>query len=189
MPNDFIDIKNDQASSKYYLVRMTPRRVINDELVSIGGGKYSCTFDFPISHVTLNFTNLNKVSLVSNPNEWSYDETTKELIIYATPSSVNIIVVSYFIFITGGRYRVLNEDPESSVGELRDWEPILVINPEVGQSIENIIEGKLSVNISSLSIVNDDRSFKKYLTDDDSFNNAAVNIWICLNKNENIQKG
>jgi hypothetical protein len=188
MPNNFSTIKLNQTSEKFYLIRLVPRRVVNSNLVSIGGGKYQATFNYPISSVMANDVSLTKVTTVLNPGEYSYDETTKALIVYSTPSASNIIVVNYYVFLTGGRYRVLNENPEDVNTPLRDWIPRIKTNPEISNSIENVIQGNLQISLSGMTIINDENEFEDYLTADDSFNLCEAKIWLCLDGVENIQK-
>lgn len=188
MTNNFSTIKNNQTSEKFYLIRIIPRRAVNDDSISLGGGIYKCTFPFFPESVKANTTLLTRVTTVVNPYEYSYNELTEELIYYATPSSSNIIVVSYYLFYTGGRHRVVTQDPENTATPLRDWSPTIKSNPEIVMSIQNVVQGTLSISLSSLSLINEDQNFYNYLTDNDSFNKCEAKVWVCLNSAENIQK-
>lgn len=188
MPNEFSNIKLNQSSEKFYLVRIVPRRVVNSLLASIGGGKYQCTFNGAISKVTSNATQLTKVTTVTNPSEWSHDESTGIFTVYSTPSASNIVVLHYFLFYTGGRYRVLSEDPENAATTLRDWTPRIKTNPDISNSIQDVIQGNLQISLSSMTIINDQNEFEDHLTDNDSFNLCEAKVWLCLDSFENIQK-
>lgn len=188
MPNNFATLKLNQASEKFYLIRIVPRRVVNDDLVSIGGGKYTITFPYPIKAVKANATSLSLVTTVANPGEYSFDESTNLLTVYSTPSASNIIVVHYYLFYTGGRYRVVYEDPENTSTTLRNYQPKIKTNPTINNSIENVIVGNLAISSSSLGITNADGEFQEYLTDDDSFYKSEIKIWLCIDSIDNIQK-
>ena len=188
MANQFSTIQLNQGSEKFYLIRIVPRRYVNDDLAAIGGGQYQMTFPYFIQKVTANATELTKVTTIANPGEWSFNESTKSLTVYSTPSANNSIIVWYYIFYTGGRHRVVTEDPENSSTTLRDWLPRIKTNPSIQSSIEDVIVGNLKISISSLTIINDQDEFQDFLTDNDSFNKAEVKIWLCLDSTTNIQK-
>lgn len=185
MTNNFSTIQNNQASEKFYLVRVVPRRLANDLLSSIGGGQYSMPFSEAIQKVTANGAELTLVDTVTGSGEYSYDGST--LIVYSTPSDSNGIVIHYFLFYTGDQYRTVTEDPEDSLTELRLWSANIRKNPQINNSIENVIAGNIAVATSTLSLINQDNTFENYLTVNDSFNKAELKIWLCLDSTENIQ--
>ena len=188
MTNNFLTIKNNQASEKFCLIRMVPRRYANDNLVSIGSGKYQMSFSYPIQKVMANNTELNLVTSVSIPGEYSYNENTNTLTIFSTPGPSNIIIIYYYLFFTSGRHRVISEDPEDNNTALRDWSPRIIQNPTISSSIENVTTSGLSVISSSVELINNENEFEAYLTDNDSFHKSEVKTWICLDSAENIQK-
>lgn len=191
MPNLFSTIKENQASRKFTLIRINPSRYVNDDLTSIGGGKYTITMtSFVINKVEENGVELTLVSGTPAIGEYSYDEDTYLLTVYPTsaPSSTNAIVTSYYLFYTGERNRVWYENPEDDTTSLRDWEPKIQTIPTMNTSIENVEQGVFSIKSSSFSIINNENDFEQYLTINDSFYQKPVQIWICLDATDNIQK-
>lgn len=188
MTNNFNTIKENQSQSRFNLVRLTPRRYVNDDLSSIGGGQYQMFFPYPVASVTRNNTLLTSVSSPTNSDEYNYNQSTKTLTIQATVDADNIIIVNYYIFYTGEIVRTINENPENSSTVLRDWEPRLITSPQMSFNIENTTEGILSITASSLQVINVDGEFQQYLSFNDSFYKCPVKIWLCLDSTDNIQK-
>lgn len=190
MANNFASIKNNQASAKFFLVRLEPRFMANDNLSDQGGGVYTMNFSSPIAKIERSGTLLNKVTTVTIDDDWSIDENTNTvtLKLASTPSNSNVIVVSFYLFYTESRFRVLGEDPEDSNSTLRDWEAKIVTNPSIRQSIENIFAGVLSISSSSMTVVNDKFEFNQYLGINYSFYRTPIKIWVCLDSTDNIQK-
>ncbi len=187
MTNNFSTIKNNQSSEKFYLLRIVPRRYINDDLTDNLDGTYSMTFPYFINGIKENGTDLSLTTGTPSSGEYSFNESTFTLTVYPTSISNNIIVY-YYLFYTGGRYRVVNEDPENSATSLRDWQPKILSNPSLRQSIEDVIVGNLKVFVSGATISNTDHEFEDYLTENDSFNGIDAKIWMCLDSTSNIQK-
>ena len=188
MSNDFSTIKLNQSSEKFYLIRIVPKRYLNDSLTSIGGCKYSCVISYYPQKLMASDTVLTQVETVSNPGEYSFDESTFTLTVYSTPSSSNILVYYYYLFYTSGRHRVVSEDPEDSNTTLRDWLPRIKSNPSITSSIENIIEGQFTLNISTLTVINYENELQNTLTNNDSYYHSEIKVWLCLDSVENIQK-
>lgn len=189
MPNNFSTIKSNQASQKFFLVRLEPARYLNDLLSLDAGGIYQATISgLKISKVQANGSDLTKVTTVTNAGEWSYNESTGVFRVYSTPSSTNAIVAFFYLFYTGERFRVTYQDPEDSSTTLRDWEPKLKRSPLISSSIDEVINGKLQISPSSLTVINDSSEFQDYLTGNDSFFNKQIKIWTCLDSVDNIKK-
>ena len=188
MANEFSTVKNLQASEKVELIRIVPRRWVNDDLSLISGTRYNTTFNYPIEKVLANDTELTLTDTAASPGEYAYNESTNELIVNSVPSSSNQIVVYYYVFYTSGQVRVIGEDPENSSSTLRDWEPLVISSPRVAQSQENVIEGFFSLSASALIVSNAENQIQEFLTDNDSWNQAVVEIWLTLDDVENIQK-
>ena len=186
----FADIKNNQASRKFYLIRLRPSRFVNDDLSAIGGGLYTMTFPYPIGKVEENGIELTYTSGTPTSGQYSYNESTNLLTAYpvSAPGSSNAIVVSYYLFYTGERFRVVTEDPEDTGTTKRDWLPRIDSSPTITNSVENVLAGKLSINASRLTVINNELEFQNYLTDNDSFYQKEAKVWLCLEDTANIQK-
>lgn len=186
----FITEKELQATRKFELVRIMPSRYLNDDLISVGSGKYEYYTTYPIVAVYELGTALTKVTTVTNPGEYSFNESIGLLTIYpsAVPSNSNPIVMDYYLFLTGEVYRTWYQDPENTSTTLRDWQPLLEKSPTVTQSIEDLLAGILSISSSSISVLNNNFELNEYFTKNDSFYNKEVKIWLCLEDETNIQK-
>lgn len=190
MTNNFTSIQNNQASTKFLLVRLEPARCLNSYLTLDSGSIYETTFNFNLSRILVNGTLYTKVVGTPTSTQYSFDETTRELKIFlsGTPSSSVVVVAYHYLFYTGSQFRVLGEDPETPLVNLREWEPRIDTPPTIDQSIQNILNGILSISSSSLSIINNDQDFEQYISDNDSFYNKKILIWQCLDSTDNIKK-
>lgn len=176
----FSALKQVQASKKFLMVRLKPARYVNDDLTLVSGLDYTMSFPYDVADVQENGSTVT----------YTYNESTEVLNVTLTgaPSSSNIVIVYYYIYYTGERVRTVGKNPESPTTDLRDWEPRLKSTPQFSQSIENILNGVLSISSSSLTLINNDSEFEQYLTGNDSFYNKQVEIWQCLDDITNIQK-
>ena len=177
------------ATERFLLVRLTPGRYIEPAFLS--GSTYQQTFSYPIARVERNGVELTLVSSLANDDEYTYDESTGLLQVQlaaAPDPDTNVLVVFYYLFYTGTVFRAISEDPENTATTVREWQPRLSNYPVVGQSFSNILAGIFTIADTSIDIINHDGSFQAYLTDDDSFYNKAVDIWLCISDVSNIQK-
>lgn len=191
MSNNFSTLKSNQATDKFNLVRIEPARFANDDLTDIGGGKYTITLSgFVVSQVKENNTSLSLVTSGPAAGEYTYNESTSLLTIYpnAAPSTTNAIIVYYYLFYTSGEDNVVTEDPENSSTTSRNWESRINLPPSIQNSIKNILAGVLTINGSTLSLVNDSGDLNAYFSENDSWFNKNIKIWACIDSSENIQK-
>lgn len=186
----FAAIQQLQASDKFLLVRANPSRWINDDLTVDTGTVYTATFTYPISEVKENGTALSLVTGSPASGEYSYDEDNNLLTVHlsAAPSASNAIVLRYFTFFTTSRVRVVTEDPEVSSDPLREWEPRILKSPSVEQDASNVLDGYLDISSSSMELINNEQELQQYFGDNDSWFNAPITMWHCLNSVDNIQK-
>jgi len=179
------------ASERFMLIKVTPDRYINDDLSDDGGGEYSITFPFPyIETVKRNGTALTLVTSFTGNDQYKWDGSTLTVKLAAAPSSTNIVIAFYNIYLTGTQARYFPKDPESAESasnEVVEWLPRVDKYPSISQTIRNISEGILSYSASSLSIINEGYYFDQYLTDNDSFSNKDIRVWQCINTVDNIQ--
>jgi len=179
------------ASERFMLIKVTPGRYINDDLSDDGGGEYSITFPFPyIETVKRNGTALTLVTSFTGNDQYKWDGSTLTVKLAAAPSSTNIVIAFYNIYLTGTQARYFPKDPESAESasnEVVEWLPRVDKYPSISQTIRNISEGILSYSASSLSIINEGYYFDQYLTDNDSFSNKDIRVWQCINTVDNIQ--
>lgn len=177
------------ATERFLLVRLTPGRYIAPSLLS--GSTYQQTFNYPLAKIERNGVELTKVTTLSGNDQWTHDETTGTLqvrLASAPNSTTNVLIAYYYLFYTGTVFRSIYQDPEDTATTVRDWQPRLLNYPIVGQSFSNIINGVFTIADTNIDIINHDANFQQYLTDDDSFYNKQVDIWLCIGSVENIQK-
>jgi hypothetical protein len=184
-------VKAKRTSKRFMLVRLTPGRYISDDLTGSGGaGVYAMTFPYPIARIERGGLLLNPVN--SSPatlDDYWYDETTQTLRInLSSAASDHVLIAYYYIFLTGNEPQRTYQTPTDSATTVRDWEPRLTSYPKIRQSFKGGLAGVLSSESSALQIINTDHAFQSYLTDTDSLYNKAVEIWICVDSVDNIQK-
>lgn len=177
------------ATERFLLVRMNPARYI---LPVINGGLYEITLPFTINKIERNGVALTKDSSAPSVNDhWYQNESTGLVQVkLASPpdATANILVCNRYLFYTGTIFRAISEDPEDALTTVRDWQPRLSTYPTLSQSFDNIINGIFTISDTSIDIINEDGQFQEYLTDDDSFYNKDVEIWLCISSVANIQK-
>lgn len=177
------------SSNRYMLMKITPARYVSDDLSAAGGGVYDMGWSYNIDRIERNGTALTEASSTPGTNDqWYWDGSSLEIKLASAPSSSNIIVVFYNLFYTSGEFRTATVDPEDSNTPEVHWEPRLLEEPAVRQSIKDLISGVLATAITSLKLSNPDNGFQAYLTDNDSFYEKTVKCWFCINGVENIQK-
>ena len=141
----FTDL-SQQASRRFFLVRLTPARNVTS-LLSLVSGLYEYDLSYKISRVTRNGDDLTEVSSAPASNdEWYYDESTGKLqvkLASAPDTDTNVIIAYYRIYYTSERARALPDDPivaESSSNPIQDWEPRLVGGIRMKLSLIHISE-------------------------------------------------
>ena len=183
----FATEKTLQTSSKATLVRFKPARDISDDMSALSGtGTATFAFD-NVQAITVDGTAYTKVSGTPSAGEFSFNEDTKLITIEFSAASTAVIV-SYYIFVTSGDAINWHEDPEDTATSLRFWEARVRGQPIIASQIEDIYEGVMAVSGSTISLINTDKLYNKYLGDGDSFYKRNVDIWVALNGPENIQK-
>lgn len=177
------------ATERFLLVRMIPGRYIAPAFLS--GTTYQQTFSFPLARIERNGVALTKVTTLSGNDQWTHNESTGVLqvrLASAPSATTNVLIAYYYLFYTGTVFRSIYENPVDTATTVRDWQPRLLNYPVVGQSFSNIINGIFTIADTSIELINHDAAFQQYLTDDDSFYNKQVDIWLCIGSEANIQK-
>lgn len=181
--------KVKQASERFLLVRLMPARYVLPTIVS--GSTYQTSFSYPIAGIKRNGSDLNLVTVLASNDDYTYNESTGVVqmkLASAPTSTTNVIIIYYYLFYTGTTFRSISEDPEDSATTAREWQPRLSTYPVIGQSFDNMLNGVFSIQDTRIDIINEDGNFQAYLTDDDSFSNKRVDIWLCINSVSNILK-
>ncbi len=177
------------ASERFLLLRLNPKRYI---LPIVNGAVYEITPPFLINQVARNGVPLTKVSATpTNNDEWYQNPTTRlvQVKLASAPNdTTNVLTVNYYLFYTGTKFRAIGEDPETPSVNIREWQPRIETYPTTLQSIENVLYGVFTISDFQIGLINTDRDFQNYLTDDDSFNNCAVDVWLCIDDVTNIQR-
>lgn len=189
--NNFDLIKNNNSIRKNYLVRMNPARDVTDSLTPSGSNKWSCTIDLAVNMVTLNGVKMASSIIVNSAGKYNYNSITKLLTIYSgeVPGENCVVIVYHYLFFTNDFFRYISQDPISiSFSQLREWQPRLIGNPSFSQTVENIIQGNLSISSSTIQLKNHDNFLKDYLGMNDSFYNKPIEVWLMLDGASNIKK-
>lgn len=177
------------ASERFQLVRLNPGRYIEP---TINGGVYEITLPVILNKIERNGVELTKDTSTPSVNDhWYQNESTglvQVKLASAPNSTTNILISYYYLFYTGTMFRAIYENPEDSATTVRNWEPRITTYPTLTQSFDNILAGIFTISDTSIEIINEDGQFQEYLTDNDSFYNKDVDIWLCINSVDNIQK-
>jgi len=181
--------KQANASERFLLVRLNPGRFL---MPTFDLTYYIADMPFIPSKVELNGVLLTEDEANPSVNgHWYYDRDALEIrlkLASAPDDTDNILICYYYLFYTGTIYRDIGEDPSVPSNKIRSWEPRLSNYPSFTQSFEDILAGVFSISDTTVKIINTDSVFQQYLTDEDSFYNKQVDIWICINSVDNIQK-
>ena len=179
------DEKLKSASERHMLFKITPKRYINDSLVFVSGIVYSMTQTQKMESVERNGVALsNGSSSTPIADEWYHDESTNTLYVglsSAPNEDTNVIISLFNLFVTGSKTRYVTEDPLNPSSTIREWEPKLVKEPSVSQSVRNLSAGVFSISNISIDIIDVDSSIKDLLDIDTSFNNSSVTAWQAIN--------
>lgn len=183
--------KLEQSSEKYTLVRISCRKNINEDVVSLGGNLYKCSNIFEdVYDFYENDGQYNQVDVTpSSPQEFMFDKSTGELTFYSTnaPSNSRVFIAEFYMYFSSGVDQYIGKDPKDSpLVDLRHWQARIKTTPVLTQTIENITEGILSVSISGMSLVNEDEFFDKYLGYKYSFLDMEVSAWHIIGDSSNI---
>jgi hypothetical protein len=173
----------EQKSERFIMVRLEPGRYVGSALASLGSGVYGMTFAATPVRIERNGVALSKVTTLSTNDQWAYDDTTQQITVKLASApnvSTNVLILYYQLFYTSGRAQYGSSDPTADTGLNVTWQPRVDGLPRFEQSIRNIVSGVFTVGDGSLSIVNTDGDFDQYLTDQDSFNEKDIYIWLCV---------
>ena len=189
MANNFATLKNAASSEKFNLIRIEPARAVEGDLVLSSGTTYTATFAFPvISRIKVNGTLYTLVSGTPTSGQYSFSESTRSLTInLGAALSTQVIAVYYYLFFSKDKNRITFEDPLDSGTLARQWTPRIAADPNFNFNLKDITEGYLTFGVSSIELFNEDGFFEQYLTDNDSFSNKRITIWLCLNSVENVK--
>lgn len=172
------------CSERFVLARLEPARFINDFLSNPSANIYTMSLPgFVISKVQRSGSDLFKVTTPSVDGDWSFDESTGLLTIYAIDppdTTDNVFVVFYYLFYATDYDREYPQDVTS--GTNRIWNGRITNNPSVNQDVKNgVTSSIITSSSSSVVLANADFQFQNYLTDKDSVANKNADIWIVVN--------
>lgn len=180
-----------QSSERTILARVTARRNVTSTLVVDSGSVYVVAMPSAVSAVTRQGVALTAVSAYPPaPGRYFHDVTGKLLYTNdATPNvSTAVYIVSYSVYLCTGSGIATYDDPSTTTGTIRQWQPRLSQTPSFGSFFDNPLAGVFSFNDLTLAIANGDSWFQQFLTADDSFKRSDVAIWYFINDISNIQK-
>lgn len=189
MANNFETLKSKVSTKKFNLIRIEPARNISGDLVLLSGTTYTCTFAFTeLSRIRVSAGSSQRVFVTPNAGEHTFDDDTKLITInLGVPLTNQVVVAFYFLFYTKDETQIAYENPQNSSTPYRTWQPRIAEESSFQFNIKEIINGYLSFGSSNLSLYNQDDDFQKYLTNNDSFANKVITIWLCLNTVDNVK--
>lgn len=188
MANEFSTRKTKSSSEKFNLIRIEPARYVSSDLALSSGTTYTLTFAFKnIARIKVDGTTYTKTTGAPSSSEYTFDESTKLLTInLGAALTTQSVIAFYYIFYTTNEAKVTYEDPVDSSTTSRIWEPRVKATPSFQFNLKDILNGRLSFGVSTLVIENQDMDFNKYLTDNDSFANKRIWVWLCLDRVEHV---
>lgn len=188
----FESAKDTNLVKKNYFVRISPGIDLTDKLLNAGANTYQATLPGYIVHnILFNGVSLTEVTDVPNAHmEYSFNRSTGLLVIYSTiaPSADNVFVGFHYLFFTNDIFRYHWEQPNDPAAPVVEWSPRLLNDLSFAQTIENVIEGVLSISSSSINLKNQDAFLQDYLTIHDSFFNKQIEVWLALDEDVNAKK-
>lgn len=177
------------ASERFLLVRINPARYI---LPVFNSPLYEITLSVTLNKIERNGVELTKVTSTPGSNdEWYQDESTglvQVKLAGAPNDTTNVLIAYYYLFYTGTIFRAISEDPEDTMTTIRDWQPLISNYPTIIQSFDNILQGVFSLSDTTIKLINPNGELQNYLGDNDTFYNKEVEIWLCINTVDNIEK-
>lgn len=172
-------------SERFALVRIQPKRYL-DSFTQVSGFVYSCELS---NNIILYSVNVKIIGSSTEYTDFTYTHTNNVLTI--TPvddifaDSDYVVVITHNIYTTGTKTRYTNGVTSGDEPPDAEWIPILQNYPDYSQSMKDITEGVFSLSLSTITLISDNRFFQKYLGVNDTFNNCAIDIWMCINNVEN----
>ena len=182
-----------QKSTRFALMRITPRRYLNNGATLLDGTveTYVYSFGYPIAieQMEYNGVTMTRVDALADIidgslNTYYYvDEAEGDIYFHVSggwQQATDHIVAWRHLFYTDGVGRYYHEDPSDSGTDTRFWESRLAALAPIRQSIKNALSGVFTVESSSFRILNPDRVFEREVSADDSFRDCDVKIWFCV---------
>ena len=181
------EIEKD-VSNRSMFVRLNPRRYISDTLaVTATTNLYSMTFTQVVSGVEIDGTAISEDTAIPTSEGWFQDESTNTLYVYTTSTlSSTDVVASFYVFLTGERTRILNQDPTDTNSTRRSWAGAIEIYPTVSSAVTNQVQGSVTFSDIRFSVINTDKSLLNVANNEYSYSNAPALAWVLVN--DEIQK-
>jgi hypothetical protein len=187
-----VDVKENAKTKRFMLARIRVRRYVSRQAVSIGGSDYSLTAPGFVAGMTINSTALTQVTSLSGNNQYTFNESTNAITVRlasAPNGTTQILCLDYFIFLTSGEALYWHSNPDSTSTSRVEWLPRLQTPPTVNQSISSVLDGGVfTFSAGSFDAANADSYFDTFLSADDSYRDAPVDIWICYDEVGNRRK-
>jgi len=169
------DVQGNQSLKKDILVRMNHTRDVIDDLVFSAGVTWVIA-DYDLIPY--------EVIQDDTPLVFQFSGTTLEVEVNFTPDDNYPVFASHKAYITNSLSKYLDkDDPTGAISNVVEWRPVLQGSPTVSQDVSDIIEGKISVSNSNISVINTDRYFDSFFGKNDSFFNKELVIWFGLDDN------
>lgn len=179
----FADNIAKASSERYALVRLSPARIINDDVVEGATDYFTMAFTGNPFSVTLDLDTVftEDTGLTVN-NTWYYNSDTQVLYI-RTSEAIEVptssLCVLHYITITDQRDIELSVDPIVG-GDKAIWEDRLKQAPKISSSIANMVDGTMTTSASSINLENSDDGITEWFTSKDTYNSRDVDVWFSV---------
>jgi hypothetical protein len=187
-----VDVKENAATKRFFLIRLRVRRYISRRVTSLGGSDYGITSPGYVAGLTINSTSLTLVTSLSGNNQYTFNPETNAVTLRlasAPNGTTQILCLDYHIFLTSGETLNWNLNPDSSSTARVEWLPRISQPPTVSQSISSVLDGGLfTFSAGTFSVSNADDYFNQFLTGDDSYKDAPTDVWFCIDDVTNRRK-
>lgn len=186
--------KAKNASQRFMLVRLAYAKILDSTVVDIGSQRYTFTAEANFYGLEVNGVAYTAVASVTpTTNQYNYNSTTGLVTFFFNGSiqealTINSAVSFHYIYLTGEEAQLVGKNPATPGTDIVEWQPRIASYPTIKQSVKNMLSGVFSIENSSISILNTDNYLQNFLTPKHTFNNKAVDVWLCIDSVTNIQK-
>lgn len=171
-------------SERFALVRIQPRKYL-DTLTLVTG----TTFTAPLSDdIIIEDVNIKVAGSSTEYTAFTYTQANNLLTIVADDDISDTdyyVIVTHNIYATGTKTRYTSGVVGGDTPPDAEWKPILATYPTCSQSMKDITEGVFTLSNTTIELISDDRFIENMLGSNDTFNDANVDVWICVNDYEN----
>lgn len=179
---------SDNTITKALWARIAPRKYVTFATHS-GNVKYVNTTEFIVN---IEFDQIEAITAARQTSlaacdangKWYWDRDAGKVYFYYDGSDTSVVIVlGIFVTTLFDSLELANFDGDA-FGDLIVYEGRLRETSFL-QSIDDILNGKFGIYSTNILILNNDSRYNAYASDDISFRNAQVKIWLSINETSN----